>query len=432
MPRRAAIIAWLTVTAGTGAYLAHALTDPSRRAVYLPGRTTDGHHQIEARCETCHTSGEGVTQQACLGCHAGELAEADDSHPPEKFLDPRNAALVSRIDGRRCVSCHLEHRPGITGEMGVTLARDFCRECHEDIGEERPSHRDLPFDGCQATGCHNYHDNRALGAEFLAEHLDDPPLLSRGTVLPRDRAARDPSAHALAREEADAPASHADAAAVDEWAASGHAAAGVNCSGCHGEAAWTERPGPGACAACHDAEVDELGSGKHGMRAAAGLAPMRPADARLPMQEAARHRELGCSSCHGAHDADTTHAAVDACLECHADEHSLAYRGSPHAARWELEQGGAFWAGSGVSCATCHMPRMRRVDAARPGVGARHDQNDALRPPEAMVRPVCASCHGVGYSLAALADRALVNGNFRGAPRGVAEAIEMIRRKEHP
>ncbi len=432
MPRRTAIIAWLTVTAGTGAYLAHALTDPSRRAVYLPGRTTDGHHQIEERCESCHTPGEGVTQEACLRCHAQELAEADDSHPPEKFLDPRNAALVGDLDGRRCVSCHLEHRPGLTGEMGVTLPRDFCRTCHEDIGEERASHRGLGFDGCQAAGCHNYHDNRALGAEFLAEHVDDPPLRTRGTLPSRDTTALDPAARPLARGAADAPAAYADEAAIDRWAGSAHAAGGVNCSGCHGTGAWTERPGPDACARCHAAEVAEFGGGKHGMRAAAGLSPMRPADARLPMQDEARHRELGCSSCHGAHDADVGHAAVDACLECHADDHSLAYRGSPHGERWRLEQSGAFWAGSGVSCATCHMPRVRRVDAARPGVGARHDQNDALRPVESMVRPVCSACHGVGYSLAALADRALIDSNFRGAPSAASEAIEMIRRKERP
>jgi predicted CXXCH cytochrome family protein len=432
MPRAAVVIAWLSITGGTSAFLAHALTDPARRTLYLPGASTAGHHQIEQRCELCHSAGEGVSQAACLSCHAQELADADDSHPREKFLDPRNAALVRRLDGRRCVSCHVEHRPGETGAMGVTLAGDFCRTCHEDVAEERPSHRGLAWDGCQASGCHNYHDNRALGERFLADHVDEPALLPGATVIAPGAMAAAPGAP-LARGDADAPDGAMQAAAVDEWAASAHAASGVNCSGCHGARdAWNARPDRDACRGCHAIEVAGFEGGKHGMRAAAGLLPMTPADARLPMRDAAQHRELGCSSCHGAHDADVVHASVDACLECHADQHSLAYRGSPHQQRWALERRGAFWAGSGVSCATCHMPRVRRVDAARPGVAALHDQNDALRPVETMVRPVCSSCHGVGYSLAALADRALIDRNFRGAPASAAASIDMVRRRPQP
>jgi hypothetical protein len=435
--RRIAIASlWITASAGASIYLFLSLDGEGRR-LYLPGDTTSGHHQIEDKCEACHTAGEGVAQEACTGCHDQELAEADDSHPPEKFLDPRNAALSRLIDGRRCVTCHIEHRPSQTEAMGVTLPVDFCAACHADIAEERPSHAGLAFDTCQSAGCHNYHDNRALGEAFLADHLSDPTLVARPTVLARSDlpAAGKP----LRAADADAPPGGTSSPAVlEEWSATAHANAGVNCTGCHGGApvagqptgpAWTDHPGPEACRGCHADEVTGFLGGKHGMRIAAGLDPMSPADARLPMAPGAEHRELGCASCHGAHSFDTRKAAVEACLGCHADEHSLSYPGSPHEKRWREEQSGVFWAGSGVSCATCHMPRVRRVDGQEPRVVVQHDQNEWLRPVETMVRPVCETCHGVGYSLAALADPALVRNNFRAAPSTPSAAIDMVRRR---
>jgi hypothetical protein len=442
--RRAALAAlWLTATAGASLFLARSLQGDGRR-IFLPGETTGGHHQLEAACELCHEPGRGVQQELCLGCHRAELAEADDSHPPIKFMDPRNAALNSKLDARRCVTCHIEHRPGITAVMGVSQPVDFCRTCHEDVVEERPTHRGLDFASCQATGCHNYHDNRALRETYLAEHLGEAPLHGRGTVPALDRARHASLTGAPLRAgQQDAPPGAGSAEHVAEWLASSHARAGVNCTGCHGGAtlasagavyagagstAWTDRPGPDACGACHADEVEGFARGKHGMRQAAGLGPMRPADARLAMTDRADHRELGCASCHGAHTFDTRRAAVEACLECHDDGHSRSYLGSPHHQRWQLEQDGRYWPGSGVSCATCHLPRVRRVATDRPGVAVLHNQNEALRPVETLVRPVCQSCHGVGFSLAALADRDLVNNNFRGRPAEPAAALEMVER----
>ncbi len=406
--------------------------------MFLPGRTTSGHHQIEQQCEQCHElGGAGVRQEACLGCHETELAEADDSHPLTLFLDPRNAAQLTAIDARRCVSCHVEHRPSITGAMGVSRPVGFCVACHADIAQERPSHRDLPFEGCDDAGCHNYHDNRALGEAFLAEHRDEPDLVAHPIVaaLARDDRYGGLGSRPLTPRQQDAPAYVVPTEAViSQWASTEHAAAGVNCTGCHGGARgmarqWSDRPGIDGCRDCHAAEVTGFLRGKHGMRIAAKLPPMRPALARLPMREGARDRELGCTSCHGAHSFDRRRAAVEACLECHDDGHSLAYVGSPHHDRWKAEQTRTEWQDSGVSCATCHMPRVRVVNTERPGVAVEHDQNASLRPVETMVRPVCQSCHGIGYSLAAMADRELTHGNFRRAPDAPARAIQMVREK---
>ncbi|HWM85606.1 MAG TPA: cytochrome c3 family protein [Kofleriaceae bacterium] len=427
---------WILVTGGATAFLVTSLAG-TRRTLFLPGRTSSGHHQIESSCELCHdVGGTGVSQQACLRCHERELAEADDSHPLTKFLDPRNASFLSAIDGRRCVSCHVEHRPSITGEMGVSQPTGFCVACHADVGIERPSHQGLPFSGCADAGCHNYHDNRALAESFVADNLHQPDLGAHPAVPAIDRDARYGAlgSRPLNRRQQDAPAGVVVSDMVlAEWEKTEHAAAGVNCTACHGGGAtsrpWNDRPGIDGCSECHAGEATGFLGGKHGMRAAAELGPMRPELARLPMRRVVRDRELGCTSCHGAHAFDRRHAAVEACLECHDDRHSLAYFDSPHYDTWKLEQTRADPEGSGVSCATCHMPRVRRMDSARPGVVVEHNQNAALRPIETMVRPVCMSCHGLGYSLAAMAERDLARRNFRRGPQAPSEAERMVRDK---
>jgi hypothetical protein len=437
MRKFALVTGWLLVTGGATVFLLRSL-ESDDRSLFLPGRTTSGHYQIETECEQCHElGGAGVRQASCLRCHESELAEADDSHPLTKFLDPRNAVHLSAIDGRRCVSCHVEHRPSITGAMGVSRPVGFCVACHADIAQERPSHRDLPFEGCADAGCHNYHDNRALGEAFLLEHRNEPDLVAKPVVpaLQRDGRYGGLGSRPLTPRQQDAPAYVLPSETVlSEWASTEHAAAGVNCTGCHGGARgatrqWSDRPGIDGCRDCHAAEVAGFLRGKHGMRIAAKLSPMQPALARLPMRAGARQRELGCTSCHGAHAFDRRHAAVKGCLDCHDDSHSLAYLESAHYDRWKEEQTGTAPQGSGVSCATCHLPRVRMVNTDRPGIAVDHNQNASLRPVETMVRPVCQSCHGLDYSLASMADRELTQGNFRRAPGAPARAIQMVREK---
>jgi hypothetical protein len=415
------------------------------RTFFLPGPTTHGHHQIELACETCHTSvfgGTDVLQETCVECHGAELKEARDSHPRSKFTDPRNAERAAKLDATRCTTCHTEHRPGITQAVGLTLPNDYCVICHADVGKDRPTHVGLAFDTCASSGCHNFHDNRALYEDFLVKHASDMALLAKPTLPARDfvKVVEELASYPLDRfpiEPLDKPdhgaALRTTATIESDWLATAHAKAGVNCSGCHetkaqqkdGARSWVERPSQQTCAACHQDEVRGFRAGKHGMRQAAGLAPMQSDRARLPMKQDAAHDELSCTSCHAAHRFNTQNAAVDACLGCHADRHSLAYEKSPHAALWRKEVAGELPPGSGVSCASCHMPRVEhRTDDVR-RVLVQHNQNDVLRPSDKMVRPVCLSCHGLAFSLDALADRQLALRNFSGRPTAHIRSIEM-------
>jgi formate-dependent nitrite reductase cytochrome c552 subunit len=233
----------------------------------------------------------------------------------------------------------------------------------------------------------------------------------------------------------DAPASVKPPPAVlDQWAHTAHAQNGINCTDCHaanveGRRAWTDRPGYQSCASCHKSEAGGFLGGKHGMRLAGGLPAMSPANARLPMAGSAASRTLGCNSCHSDHEFDTRRAAADACLECHADRHSLAYKSSPHFALWRAETNGGAAVGSGVSCATCHLPRLVSEENGAEVVRVQHNQNANLRPNEKMIREVCMNCHGLGFSIDALADSALIEANFRGRPARHIDSIEMAARK---
>jgi hypothetical protein len=442
---------WCLSTVALVVYFAARLTGGDR-TVFLPGATSAGHYQIELACGACHgdsfASADGM-QAKCEGCHGAALDEARDAHPQSKFTDPRNADRVALLDARYCVACHVEHKPEVTDPMGVTLPGDFCALCHQTIGAERPSHVDFEYATCASSGCHNFHDNRALYEDFLLRHANQEPLLTKRELpernfasiaaliatYPRERFPLEP----LTAADHDAPADMAFApAVVDEWAASAHAENGVNCTACHASAqdgataAWVARPDHASCSNCHATESGAFVLGRHGMRlnaAATGveLTPMQPRFAKLPMQAEARDRPLDCGSCHSVHRVDTVPAAVEACLGCHADEHSSAYRDSPHGREWQLMRTGAASGRNAVTCATCHMPRTPTdYDwGAYTHVLVQHNQSDNLRPNEKMLRPVCTQCHGLGFSIDALADPRLIRNNFNGQPSVHVQSIEL-------
>ena len=418
-----------------GALANHLLADTRSKQLFLPGKTTDGHYQIELQCDACHTAkftSADDLQAACVSCHGGELALAKDSHPTAKFTDPRNAARVELLDGRYCVTCHSEHRPERTSAMGLSLPNDYCFHCHQDIGAERPSHADLPFDSCASAGCHNFHDNRALYEDYLVQHADEPWLLAVPIIpgltsaVPTEAQASDPESRPLSLSDADGP--NASGPEGLAWAASAHARARVNCSGCHRseQGAFDAAVPVGVCGTCHDGQNEGWLAGRHGMRVDAGLEPMNVAEARRPMKEAAHSRRLDCSSCHGAHETEMKQAALEACEGCHDDQHTRAYRKSAHFVLVQEEREGRVAKGSGVTCATCHLPRTEDDSGQRT---TQHNQNDNLRPSEKMARSVCQSCHGLTFTLDALADATLVGENFGRAPKGHVPRTDFARNR---
>ncbi|MEO0828998.1 MAG: cytochrome c3 family protein [Pseudomonadota bacterium] len=477
-------ILWIVWVVGTFAVAAAAyarLYVGGDRTAFMPGESSGVHHQIELACETCHTSdafADAKTirkdiNKTCVTCHKDELKASNDSHPIKKFKNPRMAAYWEKVDARFCTSCHSEHEPEVTLAGLVTLPGDFCVACHsegeQDVRVNRPSHADLTYDTCASSGCHNFHDNKSLYEDFLVKHAgqpwlkDEPVHLAAALARQRPRPTEDEIAVYLAS--LAAPEAYRNEEAEAHWAASAHATAEVGCAGCHApkaeteaeiEAQWVEAPEEKVCASCHRSEAKTFALGRHGMRRHPELAKPRKAktalknigikdppeamitaiesyladpapapllstsEARVPLLPEAHGKDLTCSTCHAPHEQDLQKAAVDACLSCHADEHSVAYEGSAHHQLWEAELRGDLPAGSGVTCATCHMPQSERKGV----VTTNHNQNDSLRPNEKMIRPVCMDCHSLEFSIDALADADLVEHNFSGLPDRHIESID--------
>ncbi len=432
MKRKAIIwLTWSGVLWGAAGLCAVFFFQPKLQSAFIPGSTTRGHHQIENDCQACHTPWMSVKTEACNQCHAEDLKKFRDTHPKTKFTDPRNADRLQTIAADECITCHREHRPEITHAMGVTQPDDYCIHCHKDIGTDRLTHLGLPFSGCNASGCHNYHDNTAIYESFIKKRMDDPANNSRQQVVVRE-AKPEP---AITTAPGYFPEG-TDATVIHDWQASAHARAGVACSECHqngGDVAkpWIQKPAIDSCVRCHEAAVTGFKSGLHGMRIAAGLSPMTPAQARLPMLASAAHKELTCNSCHAPHAYDTKKAAAESCQSCHDDTHTRNYAASPHAKLWAAELAGTTLPGTGVSCATCHLPRTSRFnDNDEKVVSVEHNQNANLRPNDKMIRSVCLDCHGMPMVLDALADRALIDRNFDGPPSVHVESIDLILKRQ--
>jgi len=165
------------------------------------------------------------------------------------------------------------------------------------------------------------------------------------------------------------------------------------------------------------------------MRLAQGLLAMKPGIARSPMKTLAHDKSLSCTSCHDDHAFDTRQAAVESCIGCHDDNHSKSYKQSAHFRLWQDEVNGKGDKGSGVSCATCHLPRSTKKNDGQTDVHVEHNQSMNLRPNEKMVRDICMQCHGLGFSLDALADQALVKNNFNGKPKEHVKSLDMAEQR---
>jgi formate-dependent nitrite reductase cytochrome c552 subunit len=122
---------------------------------------------------------------------------------------------------------------------------------------------------------------------------------------------------------------------------------------------------------------------------------------------------------------------VAACTSCHADQHTLAFEGSPHHRLWQQAQAGEIPAEQGVSCASCHMPRIDYdVNDWMSRVMVDHNQSASLSPNSKMIRPACLHCHGLGFSIDALADRALIDRNFAGQPEVPVDTMALAEQEQ--
>lgn len=185
------------------------------------------------------------------------------------------------------------------------------------------------------------------------------------------------------------------------------------------------------CSECHRRESQTWLESRHGMRVKEGLEAIRPSNGRLSMKPGHPDQALSCLSCHRGTTQNKPESlletGVESCLGCHNDEHSLAYKGSAHFRLLQDELKGKIASNSGVACSTCHLPRQEDDNG---DLWVNHNQNANLRPNEKMVRSACSSCHGVPFSLDALADPQLIKNNFSAAPQHHVPSVDWAAARE--
>lgn len=217
------------------------------------------------------------------------------------------------------------------------------------------------------------------------------------------------------------------------WETSAHALNDINCTSCHQSdetKAFVANPTYESCQSCHEQAVDTFLLGKHGIRLLEDESPLRPAMARLPMKHVAHDMQMTCSTCHDAHSVDTVQAAVDSCLTCHNDTHSLNYENSQHAQLFVADRELPRPSSSAVSCATCHLPRHEVQLGGEAVTLVNHNNTYTLLPRDRMVGEVCMNCHGVEYSYNSIFDDDLVEANFDKPPTLSLETFDLVRALE--
>ncbi|MEL6478667.1 MAG: ammonia-forming cytochrome c nitrite reductase subunit c552 [Pseudomonadota bacterium] len=394
----------------------------------------------------------------CHTCHA--------EHKPEIT---RVSAVSLPMD--YCSACHEEvykNRPSHEGYGFETCATAGCHNFHDNTAlyeEFLVKHAGGP-DIAELAILTGAAVSRSERPVVLALAEADPKAALTTYLTGLEEAPEDPAAAAeemlvqvLTAADAVAPAAYLTEDAVAKWDGSAHALSGVGCADCHAkkaetveemEAAWVESPTLDACKSCHRQQVKTFTEGRHGMRFHHELPKLRKApkegigafaailfqdepldpitvgESPLPGLKAdAADREIGtCNACHKPHEVDIRPAAVDACADCHNDTHTQNYFTSPHYALWQAEMAGGA-PGTGVSCADCHMPKIKGGQNNRLGrMFTTHNQNAYLRPNEKMIRAVCLSCHSLDFAIDALADPNLVESNFNGRPAVQIESID--------
>ena len=211
-----------------------------------------------------------------------------------------------------------------------------------------------------------------------------------------------------------------------QWQSSVHALAEVNCSSCHQNEetkAFIAKPTQESCQSCHENSVDTFLLGKNGIRTLEGLSPLTPAMAHLPMQASSLDKQMNCNTCHNVHTVNTYQASVDSCLTCHADNHSLNYKNSPHAQIFREIGTLPRPNEHSVTCATCHLPREESDEA----ILVNHNNTYTLKPRDRMVKEVCMNCHGLEHAYNSIFDDELVEANFARPPTQKLPTFQLVR-----
>ncbi len=269
-----------------------------------PGPLAQSHAKLESQCAKCHTATEGATDDKCLACH--KVAKTSRFH-----------WKMAQDSGKRCSSCHRDHRGREFAMVRWTPPKPFP---HDPTGFAlRGAHAVVACKACHKTTNRWMGEQQACGACHADKHK--PSLGGRCQ-----------DCHG---ETHFAPTEHFDHARTKFKLTGKHAT--VACKHCHqgtGLAGRWRGIAFGQCADCHREPSAGHGGGRdcascHGTggwrEVSRDGALQLHARTRMPL--VGRHAEVACDKCHtpargGPGERKAGLGPVDpTCTACHADPH---------------------------------------------------------------------------------------------------------------
>jgi hypothetical protein len=333
--RALAVAAVLLGPQGGGWQAAHAQDDFFRSS---PGPLSTSHAEIDGQdnCNKCHVDGKALSNDKCLTCH--------DHQDLKKRIDAGEGYHASeKVKGRKCETCHLEHKGRNFDPMGWRAVGGMKSFDHKQTG--------WPLQGKHAaidcSKCHKQTNRQGLRV-FLGEdkfcggcHKEDQPHEFEKKELMNCERCHGESVWNPPKRQLEFD--HNDKKDADFPNEGAHAE--VSCTKCHAKARFNLKlEVPGDCRNCHkSSHAGHLFDTKscdwcHSPRLRTFDKFQFAHDKRTRFDLAGAHGKLGCYDCHskqlGKSKPDRN------CEVCHAGDNK-------HRDRFK-----AF--GEPPRCATCH------------------------------------------------------------------------------
>ena len=280
-----------------------------------PGQLATVHSHLEgiSKCIECHTLGDKVTNDKCLGCHAELKTRIDLGKGYHSSAD---------VKGKKCSSCHSDHHGlnfqilrfdkdkfnhNLTGfPLSGAHAKKLCKDCHkpEFISAARIKSKKFTYLGLTTNciPCHQDYHQKTITAPCLDCHSNDAfkpaPKFNHATT-------KYPLAgmHQAVPCEKCHPLTLTNNIKFQKFAGVQFA----QCSNCHAD------PHKGQfgtnCMGCHS---------ETSFHTVKGIANFDHSKTKFPLEN--NHQALPCKSCHKGSVTDPI--KHDKCIDCHKDYHN--------------------------------------------------------------------------------------------------------------
>lgn len=334
-----------------------------------PGPLSASHAAFDGQdnCTQCHTDGKNLSNEKCLGCH-------DHADQKAKIIAGKGFHSTSKVAGRDCWTCHLEHK-GKTYDLMGWAAVGNRNQFNHDLTDFKLNGKHAAT-GCD--DCHKRSNSQGLRV-YLGEQKvcgachqkDQPHNVVRAELLKCDRCHTEVSWKPPKKTQ---DFDHNDKTQASFPLEGTHL--DVACAKCHPKSEFRLKKDTSQCSACHDnPHVGHLYGEKkctlcHSPTFGTLAKYKFDHDRQTKFKLDGKHAKIDCYSCHPK---NVKTKPSPACEGCHA-------RDSKHKDRFN-----AF--GNPPKCGTCHPSSIWKPTLFN------HDRNTKFKLTGKHAFAQCRDCH---------------------------------------